>query len=313
MAAEQKHHWAPSMNLPTARTRAEILKRTRDFFAARNILEVETPVLCHSSTTDPMIDSIRAEDARYLQTSPEFCMKRLLAAGFGPIYQLCKAFRREESGRYHNPEFTILEWYRPGFSHHHLMDEMDDFLQLTLQTKPSERITYQALFEIHCKLNPLTASTDDLKAFAQKNDIHLHGNADHDTWLHLIMSHIIEPTLGADKPLFIYDYPKSQAALAKINGDVAERFEVYYQGIELANGFHELTDASEQRARFEKENQQRKEINKETIPLDHALLDALKSGIPDCAGVALGFDRLVMLATKQTQIQHVITFNCENV
>ena len=313
MSEHKKDRWMPAMNLQTAKKRAALLQRTRDFFQSRNVLEVETPLLCHTSTPDPMIDSFAlAGQQGFLQTSPEFAMKRLLASDYGSIYQICKAFRQEESGRNHNPEFTLLEWYRPGFNHHDLMDEMDLFLQATLDTQPCDKISYQALFEKHFHLNPLIATLEELKTIGSQHNIHYSAEADKDTWLQLILSHVIEPTLGKEKPIFIYDYPKSQAALSVIKGDIAERFEVYFNGIELANGFHELTDANEQRARFEKENVLREKMGKDTLPTDHLLLSALESGLPNCAGVALGFDRLVMLATEQLRIENVIAFTSEN-
>lgn len=315
MTEHETGKWMPGMSLDIAKKRATLLQKTRDFFQSRNILEVETPLLCHTSTPDPMIDSFILEtDQRtaYLQTSPEFAMKRLLAANYGPIYQICKAFRKEESGRYHNPEFTLLEWYRPGFNHHDLMNEMDLFLQATLSTGPCDKISYQALFEKHCNINPLDATVEQLTTIAKQNDIHYAEEADKDTWLHLILSHAIEPTLGKETPIFIYDYPKSQAALSVINGDTAERFEVYFKGVELANGFHELTDANEQQVRFEKENKLREKTGKHALPVDHLLLSALESGLPSCAGVALGFDRLVMLALDSGHIKNVVAFTTKN-
>lgn len=298
--------------------RAEILAKIRQFFAERNILEVETPLLCSTTATDPHIHSFAVAPHRYLQTSPEFCMKRLLAAGSGSIYQICKAFRHEESGRQHNPEFTLLEWYRVGFDHHQLMVEVDELLQSILQTASAEKITYEKLFEKYLAINPHSASIQELKHCAQKNQLVLSdGNIiDRDAWLQLLMIHFIEPQLGFEKPLFIYDFPTTQAALAKIRHieiSVAERFEVYVNGIELANGYHELTDAKEQQARFLADQRRRQALGYAMIPIDKHLLNALENGLPDCAGVALGVDRLIMLAAKENSIHSTLSFSWDEV
>ena len=304
-------HWKPSASLNNLRFRAQLIKRLRHFFDIRGVLEVETPLMYPTSIPDPMIDSFCIELPRkryFLQTSPEFAMKRLLAAGVGPIYQLCKAFRQEESGRMHNPEFTMLEWYRPGFNHHDLMVEMDALLQDMLSTAPCDKISYQALFEKHCDINPHETDSEILSRIAKQYHIDYRGLADKDTWLHLLLTHVIEPHLGLEKPVMIYDFPVTQAALSKINHERAERFEVYYRGIELANGFHELLNADEQRARFEKDNAARIAIGKSPLPIDEFLLSALEAGLPPCAGVALGFDRLVMLALGCDDIKDVMAF-----
>lgn len=249
----------------------------------------------------------------YLMTSPEFHMKRLLAAGSGSIFQITKSFRNEESGRYHNPEFSMLEWYRVGFDYHDLMDEMDQLLQLVLKGSPADRMTYQQAFQQILEICPLEASLEELRECAL-----LHGFDDiakdethRDTLLQLLFSMVIEPEIGQQVPIFIYHFPASQAALAKINQDdhrVANRFEVYFQGIELANGFHELDDAEEQRRRFEHDNQQRKMMGLPTQPIDEQLLSALEHGLPPCSGVALGIDRLIMLALGVNSIDSVISF-----
>lgn len=315
-------HWQPSAPLEHLHIRAKILRQIRDFFAARQVLEVETPVLCHTSVTDPYIQSIPAliqtesnskEQYYYLQTSPEYAMKRLLAAGSGAIYQITKAFRQGEIGRFHNPEFSMLEWYRPGFDHHQLMNEMDELLQLTLQIKPAIRQSYAALFIEHLNINPLECSTSQLVELAKKHHLDIASNiTDKDTWLQLLMSEIIEPRLSGNHAYFVYDFPSSQAALAKIqptNPPVASRFEVYVNGIELANGFHELQDAKEQRLRFEKNLAQRHKIGLNTLPIDEYFLAALEHGLPDCAGVALGVDRLVLLASKSERLSECISFD----
>lgn len=326
--------WQPSALLETLKKRAEILKVIRYFFANRSILEVETPLLCHTSVTDPFIESIPATFKKeagqrihhrqiyYLQTSPEYAMKRLLAAGSGPIYQISKAFRQGEKGRHHNPEFTMLEWYQPGFNHHDLMDEMDDLLQLVLVKKKADRYRYAEIFAKYLQINPHQATLAELQAVAAAEHIDVqnkHAIVDRDTWLQLLLAHCIEPHLGKDAPCFIYDFPATQAALSRIrfsatdHCDVASRFEVYYRGIELANGFHELQDANEQRKRFSANLDKRKELGLEPLPIDEYFLAALHSGLPDCAGVALGVDRLIMLATNNSSISDVLTFSFDRV
>lgn len=311
--------WQPTASLDALKTRAMLIRRIREFFHARDVLEVETPNLCHTSVTDPYIESIsalvRPGQTAYLQTSPEYAMKRLLAAGAGSIYQITKAYRQEELGRYHNPEFTMLEWYRLGFDHHQLMDEMDALLQHVTGCNPAMRVTYQALFESTLGFNPHTVSLPELKTLALKHGVNFHGELnDRDGWLQLLLTHCIEPLLGQGAPTFIYDFPASQASLARLqktNPPVASRFEVYWKGIELANGFHELQSASEQAARFEVNNQQREHLGLKPLPIDQHLLAALEHGLPDCAGVALGIDRLIMLALNKTRLSEVMAFDFE--
>jgi lysyl-tRNA synthetase class 2 len=294
------------------RQRAKLLTKIREFFAERDILEVETPLLSHSSITDPNIQSFSARyynENLYLQTSPEFAMKRLLAAGSGSIYQICKAFRNEQAGRQHNPEFTILEWYRVGFDHHALMAEMDEFLQFILHTNLAEKLTYKEIFEKYLQINPHEITKEELRNLAIKKGINDISGLDVDDWLAILLTHLIEPELGTDRPLFIYDFPASQAALAKINkNNIAERFEVYIKGIEIANGFHELNDGAEQRRRFLADLKKRRELNLPDIPIDENFLAALDSGFPNCAGVALGIDRLLMLLMNTNSIKDVIIF-----
>ena len=314
--------WQPSASLENLHFRARTLKQIRDFFATRNVMEVDTPLMCHTSVTDPHIQSIPAlfqahpqesEQRYYLQTSPEYAMKRLLAAGSGAIYQLTKAFRQGEIGRFHNPEFTMLEWYRPGFDHHRLMDEVDELLQVILNTPAAERMSYAELFQTFLHLDPHHASLNELMACAKEKDISVAGNiTDRDTWLSLLITHYIEPQIGKDRPCFIYDFPVSQAALARIQPGttpVASRFEVYLHGIELANGFHELQDVNEQRKRFENNLVAREQLQLPTLPIDEYFLSALAHGLPDCAGVALGIDRLIMLATASRSIAEVVSFD----
>jgi len=313
--------WQPSATIETLKTRAKIIKSIRDFFTARGVMEVETPLMCHTSVTDPFIQSIPAlfqrhehekEVRHYLQTSPEYAMKRLLAAGSGAIFQICKAFRQGEVGRHHNPEFTMIEWYRPGFTHHDLMNEADALLQLVLKKPAAERKSYAALFMEYLDINPHLATLSELKNCASENNISVESNIeDNDTWLQLLMSEHIEPRIGQDKPIFIYDFPASQAALSRIQSGVASRFEIYYRGIELANGFHELQDAHEQRKRFEKNAHERKKRGLNEMVIDEYLLSALTHGLPDCAGIALGIDRLIMLATQHDKIRDVVSFDVD--
>ncbi len=319
--------WQPSASRWLLRQRASLLAEIRSFFAAREVLEVETPLLASASVTDVHIRSLssclQAPDGWqrfYLQTSPEFAMKRLLAAGSGPIYQICKAFRDGEDGPAHNPEFTMLEWYRPGFDHHRLMDEMDELLAAVLGTPAAERVTYRQTFERRLGLDPHRASIAQLQTAASQAGVSLAGQGpeDRDGWLHLLMSHVLEPDLGRGRPTFLHDFPASQAALARLRSvegpcegcvyEVAERFEVYVEGVELANGFHELADAREQRQRFVADLEQRQALGLEDVPIDERLLAALDAGLPDCAGVALGVDRLLMLLTGATELRKVISF-----
>ena len=315
-------NWQPTTTIADLKARAEIIAKIRHFFAERNVLEVDTPLLSNATITDPALHSFATTftgpgaargKTLYLQTSPEFAMKRLLAAGSGAIYQICKAFRNDELGRHHNPEFTMLEWYRPDFDHHDLMDEMDELLQLILNGEPAERLTYQQAFLRYAKLDPHSASLETLQDCAEQAGIAIQQLklTSKDAWLHLLMSHVVEPHLGQEQPTFIYDYPASQAALAQIRASyppLAERFEVYVKGIELANGFHELSDAAEQHRRFFAELAERKNLNLPEVPIDYNLLAALEHGLPNCAGVALGIDRLVMLACKASSLQEVLSF-----
>ncbi len=249
----------------------------------------------------------------YMMTSPEYHMKRLLAAGSGPIYQLGKSFRNEESGRHHNPEFSMLEWYRPHYDMYRLMNEVDDLLQQVLECDSAETLSYQQAFIRHLDVDPLSADKIQLREVAAKLDLSnvADQEEDRDTLLQLLFTFGVEPNIGRDKPTFVYHFPASQASLAQISTEdhrVAERFEVYYKGIELANGFHELTDAREQRMRFEQENRKRAALGLPQHPLDENLLAALEHGLPDCSGVALGVDRLIMLALKAERLSEVIAF-----
>ena len=315
--------WHPSITLQALQERAVLLGKIRGFFAARGVLEVETPLLSHATVSDPHVIGIPAvfreigssqETIKYLQTSPEYAMKRLLAAGAGAIYQMSKAFRQGEVGKNHNPEFTMLEWYRPGFDHHQLMDEMDELLQLVLDVGPAERVTYTAAFEKWLGVNPHQASVAELRECAAKKNLVFPSSHEEDKnfWLDLLLTHCIEPQFSANTPVFLYDFPITQAALAKIRHHetppVASRFEVYFKGVELANGFHELQDAMEQRKRFEQDLKNRASIGLKEVLIDEYFIAALEHGIPDCAGVALGVDRLMMLAMQKKSVSEVMSF-----
>lgn len=313
--------WQPTASLCNLKLRAEILKKIRQFFEQKNVLEVETPLICQTTATDPHLTSFETHLKSspignvklYLQTSPEFAMKRLLAAGYGSIYQIGKAFRNGELGQKHNPEFTILEWYRTGFTHFDLMDEMDELLTLILKTAKADRLSYEELFDSYFGVNPHTCSLDTLKQLIVKYNLIFDDveSDDKNMFLDLLLTHLIEPELGSFKPIFIYDYPESQAALAKVNCKtdyrVGERFEVYFKGWELANGYHELANGEEQLKRFAQDNQMRMQKGLDSIPVDSRLVNALDF-FPDCAGVALGLDRLICLAAETNDISEVIAF-----
>ena len=304
------------------RRRADLVGRARRFFDARGVLEVDTPLLADGVIVEAHIDPIpckvRVGDAapteRRLLTSPEGPMKRLLAQGSGPIYQFAHAFRDGEVGRRHAVEFTMLEWYRPGLDHHALMDEVEALVhELIPETRlaPFDRVTYREMFLEYAAIDPFETSLD---AIGERCDVlgvdvpQGFGAGTVDDALDLILVSHIEPALAAERPLFVYAYPPSQAALARVRaptGDqpaTADRFELYLRGVELANGYHELSDAEEQRHRFEQANRARVASGREALPVDEALLEALRDGFPPCAGVALGFDRLLMLALGRDRI-----------
>ena len=318
--------WQPTSTHQTRVARASLLKTIRTFFEDRQVLEVDTPLLSSATVTDVHLDAFQTQfdhaasgkpQMLWLQTSPEYAMKRLLCAQSGPIYQVCKAFRHEGQGRYHNPEFTMLEWYRPGFDHIALMDEVDALLVATLACEPAEKVSYQQVFLTTTHIDPLTISQPDLVSALTHFDIDIAApqTLNSDSLLQLIFSLVIEPKIGAERPVMVYGFPASQAALAKVNTHdprTADRFEVYFKGIELANGFYELQDASEQRNRFDTDNKQRLAAGLPEKPVDAHLLQALESGLPDCAGVALGIDRLLMLKTGASSISDVISFPVAN-
>jgi len=322
--------WQPTMSWQNAQKRAAVLAQIRAFFLSKNIVEVETPVLAASTVTDVHLDAFISQyhyspDSHctqsvnlYAQTSPEFAMKRLLASGYGCCYQICKAFRHEQHGRFHNPEFTMLEWYRLGFDHIKLMDEVAELLEIILGCQQVQRISYQELFIKEVNIDPLLTNKAQLIALiAGHNKLSdwLETEDCVDTLLQFVMAELIEPKIGQDIPCFVYNFPASQASLAKISVEdprVAERFECYFKGIELANGFHELTDVEQQKLRFEQDNEIRAQLGKQAQDIDKHFISALANGLPDCAGVALGIDRLVMLATSAVNIEQVMTFPITN-
>lgn len=317
--------WQPGASVPNLLKRAEIMAGIRRFFSDRGVLEVETPSMSQATVTDVHLVPFETRFVGpghsqgmnlYLMTSPEYHMKRLLAAGCGPVYQLCRSFRNEEMGRYHNPEFTMLEWYRPCYDMYRLMNEVDDLLQQVLECSPAESLSYQQAFQRHLEIDPLSADKQQLREVAARLDLSNIADTeeDRDTLLQLLFAMGVEPHIGKDKPAFVYHFPASQAALAQISTEdhrVAERFEVYFRGVELANGFHELTDAGEQQQRFEQDNRKRAAKGLPQQPVDVNLLEALKAGMPDCSGVALGVDRLVMLALNAESLSEVMAFTVD--
>lgn len=315
--------WKPSAPIQNLLKRAKIISEIRQFFTERGVLEVETPAMSEFSVTDVHLSTFHtqflspfASQAKtlHLITSPEYHMKRLLASGSGAIFQLCRVFRNEEAGKRHNPEFTMLEWYRPYFDMYRLINEVDDLLQQILDCEPAESFSYQFVFQTYVGLDPLSASKAQLVAKARAHGLQCEDDEPRDTLLQFLFSEVVEANIGKDRPTAVYHFPASQAALAQISSEdhrVAERFEFYYKGLELANGFHELSDAQEQLRRFELDNQQRSEMGLPPQSLDHRFLAALKAGIPNCSGVALGVDRLLMIAMGAQRIEEVMAFGVE--
>ncbi|ABA59078.1 Lysyl-tRNA synthetase-related protein [Nitrosococcus oceani ATCC 19707] len=320
--------WRPQADKKALEARAQLLADIRHFFARRGVLEVETPILSTAAATAPHLHSLvttyqgpqapKEGQQLFLQTSPEHAMKRLLAAGSGPIYQIARVFRNGESGRRHNPEFTLLEWYRPGFDHLALMEEVDILLSLLLGTSAGERLSYREVFHRYLGIDVFTASDKTLARLANVqgfHDVAASGGQARQIYLDFLLANVIEPQLGQERPCFIYDYPASDAQLARIrppsescSRPLAERFEVYLKGMELANGYHELCDAVEQRQRFGADLIQRKRGGLSEVPMDKFLLAALEQGLPACAGVALGVDRLLMLLLNSARIEEVLAF-----
>lgn len=314
--------WKPGASIKTLRQRADLIKQIRVFFEERNALEVETPSISRFPAVDLHLDSFSVKgnvDSKpsYLITSPEYHMKRLLAAGSGSIFQICKAFRCDESGSRHNPEFTILEWYREGWDHWQLMEEIDSLLQLILKTTPATYLSYKEAFKTQLGIDPLSFSAKDFEGICRNKKANpptdlLESSADRDEQLNYLMGLFIEPELGKHSPVFLHDYPASQANLARLYEEkpgYAMRFEVYYRGIELGNGFCELTDPDIQKKRFEEENQARLAMGKDALSIDHHFMNALKAGMPECAGVAMGVDRMLMLALGIESLDGIVAFS----
>ena len=301
-----------------------MMKKIRAFFDARDVLEVETPLISHCSTTDPHLDSLatrfREQDC-YLNTSPEYAMKRLLAQWQQPIYQICKAFRDDELGPNHNPEFTMLEWYRPGYDMMRLMAEVADLVRYLFEQDEAEPVFeylsyHQAFQNVSC-IDPNHISAEHCFKYCVANHVEVpHGLRpvdDVNLWLDWLLTQQVLPAFNRSGFTFLYDYPAAQCALAKIESgldgtSVAKRFELFYGEVELANGFYELTDADEQLSRFCRENEERQYIGKKASNIDENFIDALRSGLPDCSGVAMGLDRLIMVSTGAERIDQVLSF-----
>ncbi len=323
--------WRPSASRETLERRAQLLALTRRFFAHRRVLEVDTPAVVNAPVTDVHIHSAQVDlgyEVRtlsepiprpfFLHTSPEYAMKRLLAAGSGDIFQICHVVRCHERGPLHNNEFTLVEWYRIGFSLDRLMAEVEELVRELLggadRGLRGERVTYREAFLRHLQLDPFAATVEQLEAAAESLVYRNRGAATRDLLLDFLMATRVGPQLGGNALTFVHGYPASQAALARLDPDdprAALRFELYSEGVELANGFHELASAAEQRARFEGDLAERQRCGSPSYPLDERLLAALEAGLPDCCGVALGFDRVVMLATGAESIDAVLPFPTE--
>ena len=314
MSAREETCWQPSAAIATLRERGRLLSRLRQFLERRDYWEVETPILSRFTTVDAHLDPCTADigtgQRRYLQTSPELAMKRLLAAGSGSIFQITRGFRAGECGPLHNPEFTIVEWYRVGGTYHALMGEIDEMLQEVFALPAADRWTYRDAFRHFAAIDPFEASTSALcercsdQGWCRPTD-------DRDELLNLLLVHCVEPGLGRTQPSFLLDYPASQAALARLRGStppVAERFELYVDGIEWCNGFQELTDADELIHRFQRQNEIRRGHGKTPLPVDSPLITAMRAGLPESAGVALGFDRAVLHTTGGNSLDEVIAF-----
>lgn len=320
----------PTASAEALRFRAKCLAAVRRFFDERGYVEVDTPLMSQDIVIDAYLDPFVVGNAfagkdYYLQTSPEFGMKRLLCGGLGAIYQMSHVFRRGERGERHNPEFTMVEWYRPHDDHFAQMQVVEDLLHTVTQLtaapvtfpRPFRRTTYQEAFQQHLGIDPFESDMVVLHQRAQQAGIvpppTLDKN-DRDGWLNLLLALEVESKLGVDRPEFLYDYPGSQSALAKTRKTphhVAERFELYCNGVELCNGYHELLDPAELRRRNESQQAIRKQEGSIPLPEESLLLQAMEQGLPPCAGVALGFDRLVMLLGKYSRIDEVIPFPIE--
>lgn len=315
MTEEDHPAWRPQAPVQIAKQRARLLTAVREYFSRQQVLEVDTPAMGAYTVTDPHIESF-SSGASFLQTSPEYFMKRLLAAGYPDIYQVCKVFRDSETGRLHLPEFTMIEWYRLGFSLHEMIEDAAALVAFALSrpgiAERMTRISYCDAFRECVGLDPLLADTDEL-ADAAEADAELRASigTDRDAWLDLLVTDKIATAFGADELTALYHYPASQAALARRcpdNERVAERFEIFYGAVEIGNGFVELTDAAEQRERFESDQDRRRTLGRSIPAIDHRLIAALAQGLPACAGVAVGLDRLLMILTASEDIRRIATF-----
>jgi elongation factor P--(R)-beta-lysine ligase len=318
----------PTADWPTLKLRADLLRRTRDFFHGRGFLEVETPILSHDTVVDRHLDPLETTltgigpaERLFLQTSPEFAMKRLLAAGSPSLYQITRAFRQGERGPRHNPEFTIVEWYEVGAGYDAGMRLLSELCEALLERGSAERVTYADAFGRAAAVDPHGATIEELNATVRRlcpdAASAFAGSAvpvDRDVWLDLLLTERVEPTLGTPRPTILCDYPPSQAALARLRDGspaVAERYELYVDGLELANGYHELLDAEALAGRNTDNNRLRVADGKPALPAESRLLAAMREGLPTCAGCALGFDRVVMLAAGKRTIEEVIPFPIE--
>lgn len=313
-------HWRPSASRLALERRAQILSDIRSFFAERDVMEVETPILSSAANTDPNIVNMHldSEDPRYLRTSPEHAMKRLLVSGVNDIYELGRVFRQGEKGIAHNPEFTLLEWYRKNVSYLSLAEETVQLLKHCgrgkLDAWQTERYSYRQLFIKHSGLDPFHTSDLEWENLAQERGLQA-GRLSEIQWQDLFLTHIIQPALDPEVITIVFDYPTEHAALARIRKDdhnVAERFEIYLGQLELANGYQELCDASEQKARFERDLSSASCTPDRKPTIDHQLIAALEHGLPECSGVALGVDRLLMRLMDLDSIDAVIAFPYEN-
>ncbi|MCJ7453659.1 MAG: EF-P lysine aminoacylase EpmA [Steroidobacteraceae bacterium] len=322
MTAPDAADWAPTASLATLHLRAQMLARVRTHFASTGALEVETPVMVQAGVTDVHLESLevrRADGARagFLHTSPEYAMKRLLVAGAPDIYQVCRVFREGERGRRHNPEFTMVEWYRLGIDHHVLMDDVDQLLRVLIEPSrevgETRRITYSDAFHQALGIDPFAIATADLHQALTAAGIDVPGSVvrERDSLLDLAMATLVAARFPSDAITFLYDFPASQAALAQVRGPVASRFEAFWGELELANGFHELGDASEQSARFQADRAERARRGQPDRQPDSRFIAGLAAGLPPCAGVALGFDRVVMVASGAGGIDEVVAFPVE--
>jgi len=315
-------NWRPVADPAVAGRRAALEESIRRFFCDRQVLEVSTPTLSKTTVTQPEIESFSVENGAqplFLQTSPEYFMKRLLAAGYPDIFQMCQVYRRDESGPLHQPEFSMLEWYRRDFGLSDIVDETVELVETLLENRIStttSQLSYQDAFSRALSVDPLTADSELLASLATADrSLQQSIGDDREAWLDLLMADRVAPEFAKDGLTVVLHYPLSQAALARqcpADDRVADRFEVFFGNVELANGYVELTDASEQRARFEKDRQARHARGQVTHEIDGLLIDAMRAGLPECAGVAMGIDRLLMIQCNKDSINSVRTFGIDS-